>query len=388
MTATIETSSRASRRLFRRGIAFGVGAVFCLGALGVGVAYATSRPEAPLAPGTARLVPGDAAVTVHRGSPTAAADAPLRSGDELTVSRGTAIVQTTTGRLLARVGTTLKFGDTSPRVVRGDVLAVGEHMRVAGQPAQLVVNGVSRIRQGLSLEVSAYNGVTEVHTPSQDYELNALSRVVVAGVGGSASGRTSPVTLNAADAWDRQYLGVALELDRALNERSRGISLQADGTGAGVKARLLNVLSPWSDLIPLGDTSVGEAVVAAEVATAAKLDQEHLREMLLWRADGTPWGLIAFQLGLTQAPAELPGVDETAVPEPVVVTPLAPATPPTTMAPPVVEGPRVTAPNGPAKPTPTTTTPTTSVEPPVVDPVGGLLTGVGNLLGGLLGGDR
>ena len=336
-----------------------------------------------MAPGTARLVPGDAAVTVHRGSPTAAADAPLRSGDALTVTRGTAIVQTATGRLLARMGSTINFGDTSPRIVRGDVLAVGNHMRVATQPANLVVNGVTHITQALSLEVSAYEGATSVRTAVEEYALDALRRVVVVGAGGSTSGRVSPVTIDGSDAWDRQYLGVALELDRGLNARSRGISLQTEGTGADVKSRLLNALSPWTDLMPLGQSSVGDAVVAAELATAAHLDANGIREMLLSRADGASWGLIAYELGLTSMPHELPGIDETAMPAiPVttVTTPVPVETPTTT------PGRTFVVPGaGPVTPTPSTTTPTTTPEPVVVDPLGGLVNGLGNVLGGLLG---
>mgnify|MGYP001559953682 CR=1 FL=1 len=337
-----------------------------------------------MALGTARLVPGDAAVTVHRGSPTAAADAPLRSGDGLTVVRGTAIVQTATGRLFARMGTTINFGDTSPRIVRGDVLAVGNHMRLGTQPANLVVSGVTRIRQALTLEVAAYDGRTAVRTAAAEYTLDSLRRIVVVGARGSASSRVSPLTLDGSDVWDRQYLGIAIELDRALNERSRGIALQSDGIGAAIKARLLDVLSPWTDLVPLSDTSVGEAVVAAELATAAHLDASGLREMLLWRGEGAPWGLIAFQLGLTSLPGELPGVTEAAVPATVTPTTVAatPAATPTTT--PSGSGPRFTVPG--AGPVPTVTTPpTTAPEPVVVNPLGGVVNGVGNVLGGLLG---
>lgn len=339
-----------------------------------------------MAPGTARLVPGDAAVTVHRGSPTAAADAPLRSGDGLTVVRGTAIVQTATGRLLARSGTTINFGDTSPRIVRGDVLAIGNHMRVATQPANLLVDGVTRIRQALSLEVGAYDGETSLSTANDKYSLDALRRIVIVGAGGSTSGRSLPLALDSTDTWDRQYLGVAIELDRGLNERSRGISLQAEGSGAAVKSQLASLLSGWNELTALGDNAVGEAVVAAELATAAKLDESGVRELLMWRADGAPWGLIAYQLGMTGMPNELPGVDETAVaavPVTSVTTTPKPVTTPTTS----LSGPRFTVPGaGPVKPAPSPTTTTTAPEPVVVDPLGGLVNGLGNVLGGLLGG--
>ncbi len=247
-----------------------------------------------------------------------------------------------------------------------------------------MVSGVTRIRQALSLEVASYDGVTNVRTARDEYALNELRRVVIVGAGGSTSGRVSPLTLNPADAWDRQYLGVAIELDRALTERSRGLTLQSDGSTADVQARLLDVLSSWSELVPLGDTAVGEAIIAAELATAARLDTAGLHEMLLWRADGASWGIIAFELGLTSVPA-LPGVDETAIPA-TPTTSLNAVTPGATTPSAGVSGPRFTVPGaGPVKPTPTTPT-TTEPAPVVVDPLGGVVSGLGNVLGGLLGG--
>jgi hypothetical protein len=153
-----------------------------------------------------------------------------------------------------------------------------------------------------------------------------------------------------------------------------------------VKAQLLNALAQCTDLAPLGDTSVGDAVVAAELATAAHLDRSGLRQMLLSRADGASWGLIAYELGFTSLPQELPGIDETAMAAVPTTTTAAPVSAPTT-TPTTTPGRTFVVPGAGPVPTtaPPTATPTTEPEPVVVDPLGGLVNGLGNVLGGLLG---
>ena len=371
----------------------GVGAAFVVGALGAGVAYATTRPARhPLAPGTARLVPGDAAVTVHRGSPTAAADAPLRSGDALTVARGTAIVQTSAGRLLARSGTTINFGDTSPRIVRGDVLGDGNHRSSRrASAANLVVNGVARVRQALSLEVGAYDGATSVRTTNDEY----VPSTRCAGLSSPApaaprSGRHAPLSLDPSDVWDRQSLGVAIELDAALNERSRGISPASRRHGR--RGEVANSCRRCRR----GTTSTArrrrrrvKPLLPPNWRRPPSSDDTGLREMLVWRADGASWGLIAYQLGRHQHARGTAGhrrdrrgratVPTTRAPEPA-----ASATTPTTRRRAPVHACPAPAPSR-RPPSTTTTTAPSSV---VVDPLGGLVNGVGDVLGGLLGGGR
>jgi len=388
LTPTLSTS----RRSYRRVIAVGVGAVFVVGALGAGVAYATTRPAAPLTPGTARLVPGDAAVTVNRVSPTAAADAPLRSGDALTVTRGVAILQTATGRLFARPGTTITFGGTSPRLKRGEVLidSLGgsKAFSIVTQAGRVAVDGVARIHQGLSLEVGVYDGLAKIKTASASLTVPSLRRAVIAGVAGSTMDSTTPLQLDATDSWDRRLMGVALELDAVLNSRSRGLTLQVAGAPADVREKVLSATGQWSDLTVLApELAVGEAVVAAELARAARLRPGGADNALKMRSEGASWGLIAVSQGLKTIPAEIPGIDEAVVPvvnrlvapvvdleDSVIVTPPPQKVRVPESMPPVIDG----------KPVVTTPPPVEESEPVVVNPLGPLVKGLGSILSGLL----
>ena len=374
--------------------AVGGGAVFLIGAAGAGVAFATTRPPAALTPGTARLVPGDSAVTVHRGSPTSAADAPLRSGDALTVERGVAIVQTSTGTISARPGTTITFDDASPRITHGDALIQGHAMAIAAAAADVVVDGVTRLHQGLSLDVGVYRGVATVKTIADSVTVSALRRAVVAGLGGAATTSQSPLPLDPTDTWDRSLMGDALELDAALNARSRGLTMQVANAPGAVRERVLAIAaSGWSDLSPLStDEPVGEVVVAAELAKAAKLPGTAVNDALHARADGASWGLIAIAHGVRSVPARLAAIDDDVVPAvaavvkvsaipviPVQSSPAdAPATPTNSKA--------VIPPALPELPTGDPVTPPVTDGPLLPDnPVQGLVDAVGGVLHGLLG---
>lgn len=370
-------------------MALGTSAVLVVGAISVGAAYASTRQAAPLAPGTARLIAGDAAVTVHRQLPDVAADAPLRQGDSLRVTRGVAVVQTPAGKLLARPGTTIAFTRTLPRVERGDVLVMGKGVDVATQTATAVVNGAVRLRQGLSLEVGVYRGTAGVRTAADALRVPRLRRAVITGIGAAATGRVVPLVIDAADDWDREFLQEAIELDAALNARSRGLTMQAAG-GNSVTGNLLNAAG-WRQLSALVDQPVGEIVVAAELAKAAHLGRNAVTAALQLREAGAAWGLIAYEQGIKVPPAALPGIDDIAVPvlDQPIVNPSKTVVVPTPTTLPAGQPTNTTTP--PKKPVVgIPTTPTTLVpaqDPPVADPLGGLVRGLGSVLNGLLGGN-
>lgn len=367
----------------------GLISLIALGAVGVGVAFATTRSDPPLDPGTARLVPGGAAVTVHRGSFTAAADAPLRSGDSLTVTRGIAILQTSAGRLLAREGATIAFDDASARLVRGDVLVDAVKFSLATQVANVVVDGVARVRQALSLEVGVYKGAATVSTAIDSLRVPALRRVGVAGALGVATAHTMPLVLDPNDSWDRRLMGTALELDSVLSSRSRGLTAQTAGASEKVRDQILSVASGWSDVSALSDQPVGEVVVAAELQKAARLSNFAMRSALALRAEGASWGLVAVSQGVKVLPAALPGIDEAAVPAVHAVSTLSdPVT--TTFTPPAAGfgGSQEPVDQVPVAGRITVAPAAEPGEQPalvVSDPLGPLVSTVGSILSGLLG---
>jgi len=358
------------------------------------VAFATTRPASPLAPGTARLVPGDAAVTVHRGSPTAAADAPLRPGDALTVDFGVAVVQTSAGTISARPGTTIEFDGTSPRITRGDALVEGQDLSVGAPAAQIVVDGIARVRQQLSLEVGVYEGEAAVKTQTASHTVPALRRAVIAGTAGSALGTTLPLSLDATDSWDRRLMGDALELDAALTSRSRGLTNQIASAPAEVREWILaTASSKWHEVSPLSDDEpVGELVVAAEIAKAAHLKVDAVIDQMAQRAEGASWGVIAISHGVRTMPAPLAHIDDNLIPAvaaivktsaiPVISMNTTPTTVLPTSTPPLAPPGRG---SGPSPVEPIIELPVVEVPAAADNPVQGLIQLVGSLLHGLLG---
>jgi hypothetical protein len=246
------------------------------------------------------------------------------------------------------------------------------------------VNGIARVRQGLSLEIEVYRGGALVRTATQTLGVPRLRRAIVAGRGGPASVSIAPLILSATDQWDRKFLGEALELDAALSARSRGLTMQIAGGGLDLMDQII-ARTGWTKLTPLPDQPIGELLVAAELARAANLDDDAMADALQLRADGASWGLIALEQGVHSLPPSIEGLDRVVVPTiaPDVVVPLAPETKtspaPTPTTTPTLKT-RITVPTVKAQP-PVTVPP----EPTPSNPVSGLVDTVDNLVGGLLG---
>lgn len=385
MTALTQTLlTPLSRGPLRRVIEVWVGALFVLGVLGVGAAFATTRPVAPLAPGTARLVSGDAAVTVHRGTPVAAADALLRAGDAIVVERGVATLKTAAGFLRARSGSSIVFTSGAPRIARGDVLVQGEEAEVAMRAATATVNGIARVRQGLTLEIGVYEGGAIVRTFAETLAVPRFRRAVVAGAGGPATVSVAPLVVDATDTWDRKFLGRAIELDASLTARSRGLTMQIAAGGSDLLDKVL-ATAAWRELPGLGHQPIGEVIVAAELARAARMSGDAAASALALRADGADWGLVALEHGVRSLPERFEGLDDAVVP----VAPSDGAVRPVTVGPTAD-----LSPSGKPAVTPPTTAPTPNT-PLVAVPVEpedergvvvGLIGDLGSVLRGLLGG--
>jgi hypothetical protein len=304
-------------------------------------------------------------------------------------------VQTSAGTISARPGTTIEFDGTSPRITRGDALVEGQDFSVLASAANIVVDGIARVRQQLSLEVGVYEGEAIVKTVTDSHAVPALRRAVIAGMAGSALGTTMPLMLAASDSWDRRLMGDALELDAALTSRSRGLTIQIANAPAELRDRVLaTASSKWHELSPLSDDEpLGELVVAAEIAKAAHSTvaamKEAVKDELAQRAEGASWGVIAISRGVRTMPARLAHIDDSIVPAGGAIVKTSPipvisiGTTPTTLLP--TSTPGLQAP-------PVTSRPVPIVVPPVVDtpvasdnPVQGLIGIVGSLLHGLLG---
>ena len=265
-------------------------------------------------------------------------------------------------------------------------------MSIGAAAADVVVDGTTRLRQGLSLEVGVYRGVATVKTVADSITVQSLRRAVVAGAGGAVQTSEMPLTLDPTDPWDRTLMGDALELDAALNARSRGLTMQVANAAGDVRARVLSIAAAgWGDLSPLSnDEPVGEVVVAAELAKAAKLPGTAIHDALAARSDGASWGLIAISHGVRSVPARLATIDDNVVPAvaavvkvsaiPVIPVQSVPANTPATPT-----TPKLLPPALPELPTDPATPPVTDGPLLPDNPVQGLVDVVGGVLHGLLG---
>lgn len=152
---------------------------------------------------------------------------------------------------------------------------------------------------------------------------------------------------------------------------------------------MLSVAQNWTDLTVLApDLSVGEAVVAAELAKAGRLDATAMSEVMALRAEGASWGLIAVSQGIRAIPAEIPGVDAVVVPvvNNVATQVLDPNTviliPQPNKIPVKAVTPLTTPPDDVVTPP---TEPVRDSEPVVADPLAPLIKGLSGVLSGLLG---
>ncbi|HVV38264.1 MAG TPA: hypothetical protein VHC63_16775 [Acidimicrobiales bacterium] len=366
----------------------GVGALIAVGAVGAGLAVAGGTPAPKVFPGTARIIPGDAAVTVHRGTPVAAADALLRAGDTVSVNQGVAALRTAVGTLYASAGSVIAITSHLPRITRGDVLVQGNDISVAMRAATAEVNGLARVRQGLTLEVDIYRGAAVVHSATDMVGVTRLRRAIVAGNGSSLI-TLAPLVINPADAWDRKFLGTAIELDAALSARSRGLTMQIANDSADVVTKVIDVTG-FKDLTLLQNQPVGEIVVAAELARAAHLGDAGVDAALKLRSEGASWGLIALEQGVHALPPVFAGIDSVVVPVANTVDKAVTALPPLDTTPNIPATPTVKVPTTTPKvqvtqPSTVVTTPPVTEPAPPTNPVNTLVDGLDNLVGGLLG---
>ena len=245
--------------------------------------------EVQLTSASRQTVTREGGATVHRG-------------DTVKVVRGSAVLSFGDSRRIElRRGTSVKM-DTVPVLTAGDalMLADGSPFRVSAAGTTLsVTDGVTRLSRGLGIEASAYRGAVEVSSAGRRMTLASLRRATVASLGVLPL-EVEPVRLRATDAWDRRYLGDAMELSDELQARSDGISAQLADARAGDVAFFTDVLpelarkSSFTTLLD-GARRPGETLVGATIAADgdAASFAARWRRVFDFRDDGAAWGLVA-----------------------------------------------------------------------------------------------
>jgi len=306
----------------------------------------------------------------------------VRAGEEVRVDEGGVVLDLAEGGTLeGRAG----HGDTpatrvvveaQPELVSGELLVLGDpglSVDAAGTVVAVGEEGsAAKLARGLAVTAGAYEGGREIDSAGQQRSVPALRQLGIATLG-RPPGSPEPIELSPADAWDRRFLGGAIDLGRRLDSLSTAFTFQTSAgaaRSAGVFRAVLPAAADEADLPGLlrtePDRPAGEVLVGLTMVTLAGGGSfvDRWRAVFDFREEGADWGVVALDQDL-EADAVLAAVQGAvgradATPD-VALTP--PTTPPRTT--PTTPGTTAPPPTTPTSAPPTTPPPTT---PPPTDP--------------------
>jgi hypothetical protein len=402
-----------------RAQAFGIAAVLVVAVAAVLVPmWSDDGPGA----GEARLeVEGEAVVERRDGErDIVRGSTDLVAGDRVEVTAGV-------GRLLLSGGTRMELraglgdaGDSMllmgevPELEAGDVLVAAPEtatVEAAGTSVH-VAGGAAQVSRALGVGVRSYDGTTALDSAGQERAVPALREMLVPALGRPPQA-PRPLDYEAADPWDRRFLGDAMALGERLEALAEGYT-QNLNPGEGRTPGFFRLVLPGLDDEPEFSGALidiarppGETLIGAAISELGRKGEFAARwsSVFGFRDQGAAWGLVALDQAVNGTP--LVGSIEQAVsasplgfaaPASTSPTPAAPTDPaatpqgagaalPTstttttrpsgspTTAPPPTEAPPITV-------APVPQSPLTPVLEPVVEPV---VAVVGGLVNGLLG---
>jgi hypothetical protein len=235
------------------------------------------------------------------------------------VIRGTAHLELSGDRRLdLREDSRVRVGAV-PGLLAGDLLvtAAGDEDVVveADRTRVRLGDGAARLSRSLALTVAVYQGGgAGLDSVGRELTVPALRQAVVPAPG-LLPLRPSPLRYEERDAWDRRFLGEAIDLGRELVAKSRGFTGQlraGEGRTAGFYRLLLPALEDEASFGPalvdveLEDTgrSPGELLVGAAIAVAGEKGTFAPRweAVFAFRDAGAEWGLVALDQDVDRSP--------------------------------------------------------------------------------------
>ena len=370
--------------------------------------------------GSARVERADGTVERRVGGGTAdgPAETTLRQGDGFDLVTGRADLQLNGSiRMQARPGTSLVMGRT-PELRTGDLLVTGaEPTSVSSGRTRVRLDGSSsrsvaaRLARTAGLSVGLYRGTARIDSAGVAATVHRLRRIEVPALGELTEAQ--PVRYDTTDPWDQRYLVDAISLDQQLTRLLPGFMASA-GPDVGRAANLAALLDPIARMPsrrelarlvdpdrPADDVLVG--------ATISGLDRggsyaDRWRAVFRFRDAGATWGLVAMDrgvgpklvldaLGQVFEAEDLDFEDQAGVPGDPVIDETEDGTGDSGAGAGGSDGAQGGggssgggSDGGPVTPTlppvptlpPTPTVPVTPTLPPVTDPVGGIVDGLGN----------
>jgi hypothetical protein len=259
----------------------------------------------------------------------------VHSGDRVKVISGSAVLERADGGTLElRRGSELRFG-ADPALLAGSALAVAgdDPLVVEAAGSKLSVDkGAARLTRTLAVSAASYRGSVSVDSLGQVIDVPALREVSIPGAG-LVPARVSPISYADSDAWDRRYLGVAIELADQLQARSEGLTASlgaGEGHSAGFFRTVLPALSGERDFQPAllqRTRAPGETLVGATLADLGKQGTfaERWARTFSFRDDGATWGLVALDQGINDVTNLTDNLDEAIGRAPLLLAAPAPA---------------------------------------------------------------
>ncbi len=306
-----------------------------------------------------------------------------------------------------------------PELEAGDLLVAAPgrtEVEAAGTKVQ-VSSGAAQVSRRLGMGVAAYDAAVLIDSAGEQRPVPALREMQVPALGRPPQA-PRPVVYDDRDAWDRRYLGAAIELGTTLEALATGYTSNLDPQEGRTPGFFRIVLPGLDDEPEFGgdlleavrattERPPGETLVGAAISELGRNDTfaQRWSEVFTFRDQGAAWGIVALDQAVSATPllgtveeaigsSPLTFIDELAapptpgaVPPPVTTVPPQSAPPPST---PTTRPPQSPSPTDPPPTSPPTTDPPPTEVPevppalePVVNPVTDI---VGDLVGGLLGG--
>lgn len=290
-----------------------IGVLVLVGLAGAGCNRQSSKAAGRLA------INGRAEIgTVSGATVTVTKARTLKSGEQVRVLDGTAMLSLGSGRelelrkdsvvrLAVRTGATGQ-PESRGELVSGDVLVVttGDAATVVAADSTVQVTGAAKVSKDLAVVVAVYQGAAGVESAGRPVSVPALRQVTVPAPG--LPSRPTPLGFSAADPWDQRYLGDAIDLGNQLAARSKGFSAQLPA-GAAMVAFFRQILpdlaaQPFDETLLAPDRPPGETLVGAAITLAGAKGEfrDRWASVFGFHDDGAPWGLVALDQGVSRAP--------------------------------------------------------------------------------------
>lgn len=242
----------------------------------------------------------------------------MHLGAQVKVLAGGAFIALADGaRLDVRRGSEVDLA--SPIVLVADDLLVttgSDPLKVAVAGSEVTVDGVARLTRDLAVSAATYRGSVTLHSAARSLTVPALRQAEIPSLG-VLPAEPEALVYDTTDAWDRSFLGVAMELADQLESRSRGFTSSLS-PGEGRTAGFYRILLPALEREPafgealLSDTrDPGDTLIGATIAVSGKLQSftERWAGVFDFRAQGATWGLVALDQQVNDTSALVQTVD-------------------------------------------------------------------------------